>query len=61
MSHENNSEIVDLHKKIENIEEQMKQLIKINNKIEYELSKIMPFLISFASNTSDDLHHIKYK
>jgi len=36
-------------------------LIKINNKIEYELSKIMPFLISFASNTSDDLHHIKYK
>ena len=55
------SEIVNLHKKIENIEEQMKQLVETNNKIQYELSKIMPFLISFASDTSYELHHIKYK
>jgi hypothetical protein len=68
MSHniilENNSlksEIVNLHKKIENIEEQMKQLVETNNKIQYELSQIMPFLVSFASDTSHELHHIKYK
>ena len=68
MSHniilENNSlksEIVNLHKKIENIEEQMKQLVETNKKIQYELSQIMPFLVSFASDTSHELHHIKYK
>lgn len=68
MSHniilENNSlksEIVNLHKKIENIEEQMKQLVETNKKIQYELSQIMPFLISFASDTSHELHYIKYK
>jgi len=61
---ENNSlksEIVILHKKIENIEEQMKQLVETNKKIQYELSQIMPFLISFASDTSHELHYIKYK
>ena len=71
MSHDNNniilennslkSEIVNLHKKIENIEEQMKQLVETNKKIQYELSQIMPFLISFASDTSHELHYIKYK
>ena len=71
MSHDNNniilennslkSEIVNLHKKIENIEEQMNQLVETNKKIHSELSKIMPFLISFASDTSYELHHIKYK
>jgi len=61
---ENNSlksEIVNLHQKIENIEEQMKQLVETNKKIQYELSQIMPFLISFASDTSHELHYIKYK
>jgi regulator of replication initiation timing len=61
---ENNSlksEIVNLHKKIINIEDQMKQIIEMNNNMTYELSKIMPYLKSFASDVSHDLHHIKYK
>lgn len=61
---ENNSlksEIVNLHKKIDNIEEQMKHLYETNKKMEHELSRIMPFLISFADNITHELHHIKYK
>ena len=61
---ENNSlksEIVNLHKKIISIEDQMKQIIEMNNNMTYELSKIMPYLKSFASDVSDDLHYIRYK
>jgi hypothetical protein len=71
MSHNNNNiilennslktEIVNLHKKIDNIDEQMKQLVKTNNKIENELSRIMQFLISFASDTSYEFNYIRYK
>ena len=38
------SEIVNLHKKIINIEDQMKQINETNNKMAYELSQIMPYL-----------------
>jgi hypothetical protein len=55
------SEIVNLHKKIISIEDQMKQINETNNKMAYELSQIMPYLKSFASDVSHDLHHIKYK
>lgn len=61
---ENNSlksEIVNLHQKIENIEEQMKQMVETNKKIQNELSQMMQFLVSFASDTSHELHYIKYK
>lgn len=39
----------------------MKQIIEMNNNMAYELSKIMPYLKSFASDVSDDLHYIRYK
>ena len=55
------SEIVNLHKKIINIEDQMKQIIEMNNNMTYELSKIMPYLKSFASDVRYDLHYIRYK
>ena len=55
------SEIVNLHKKIISIEDQMKQINETNNKMAYELSQIMPYLKSFASDVSDDLHYIRYK
>ena len=55
------SEIVNLHKKIISIEDQMKQINETNNNMEYELSQIMPYLKSFASDVSDDLHYIRYK
>jgi len=55
------SEIVNLHKKIISIEDQMKQINETNNKMAYELSQIMPYLKSFACDVSDDLHYIRYK
>jgi hypothetical protein len=55
------SEIVNLHKKIISIEDQMKQINETNNNMAYELSQIMPYLKSFASDVSDDLHYIRYK
>ena len=61
---ENNSliiEIANLHKKMHGMEEDMKQLIEKNKKIENELSQMMSFLVSFAEDVKYDLHHIKYK
>ena len=61
---DNNSlknEIVTLNKEIRCIKEEMNKMIEINNKMAYELSQIMPYLKSFASDVSHDLHHIKYK
>ena len=55
------SEIVNLHKKIISIEDQMKQINETNNKMAYELSQIMPYLKSFASDVRYDLHYIRYK
>ena len=55
------SEIVNLHKKIISIEDQMKQINETNNKMAYELSQIMPYLKSFASDVSYDLQYIRYK
>ena len=39
----------------------MKQINETNNNMAYELSQIMPYLKSFASDVSDDLHYIRYK
>lgn len=61
---ENNSlksEIVNLHQKIVDIEDQMYQMVETNKKIQNELSKMMQFLVSFASDTSHELHYIKNK
>jgi uncharacterized protein YfcZ (UPF0381/DUF406 family) len=61
---DNNSltiEIASLHKKMHGMEEDMKQLIEKNKKIENELSQMMSFLVSFAEDVKYDLHHIKYK
>ena len=55
------SEIVNLHKKIISIEDQMKQINETNNKMAYELSRIMPYLKNFSEDVSHDLHYIKYK
>ena len=61
---DNNSlknEIVTLNKEIRGIKEEMNKMIEINNKMAYELSRIMPYLKTFAEDVSHDLHYIKYK
>ena len=58
---ETDIEIASLHKKMHSMEEDMKHLIEKNKKIEYELSQMMSFLVSFAEDVKYDLHHIKYK
>jgi predicted nuclease with TOPRIM domain len=61
---ENNSlkhEIMNLHTKMNSMEEQLQQITKTNTKLENELSKIMPYLTLFADNVSYQLHHIKNK
>ena len=58
---ETDIEIASLHKKMHSMEEDIKQLIEKNKKIEYELSRMMSFLVSFAEDVKYDLHHIKYK
>ena len=61
---DNNSlknEIVTLNKEIRGIKEEMNKMIEINNKMAYELSRIMPYLKNFSEDVSHDLHYIKYK
>ena len=64
MSQENNTlknEIVTLNKEIRGIKEEMNKMIETNNKMAYELSRIMPYLKNFYEDVSHDLHYIKYK
>ena len=61
---DNNSlknEIVTLNKEIRGIKEEMNKMIETNNKMAYELSRIMPYLKNFYQDVSHDLHYIKYK
>jgi regulator of replication initiation timing len=61
---DNNSlknEIVTLNKEIRGIKEEMNKMIEINNKMAYELARIMPYLKNFSEDVSHDLHYIKYK
>ena len=58
---ETDIEIASLHKKMHSMEEDMTHLIEKNKKIEYELSRMMSYLVSFAEDVKYDLHHIKYK
>lgn len=61
---DNNSlknEIVTLNKEIRGIKEEMNKMIETNNKMAYELSRIMPYLKNFSEDVSHDLHYIKYK
>jgi regulator of replication initiation timing len=61
---DNNSlknEIVTLNKEIRGIKEEMNKMIETNNKMAYELSRIMPYLKNFYEDVSHDLHYIKYK
>ena len=61
---DNNSlknEIVTLNKEIRGIKEEMNKMIETNNKMAYELSRIMPYLKNFSEDVSHDLHLIKYK
>jgi regulator of replication initiation timing len=55
------NEIVTLNKEIRGIKEEMNKMIETNNKMAYELSRIMPYLKNFSEDVSHDLHYIKYK
>lgn len=58
---EKDYQLVNINIKLLNMEDQMKKLIEQNNTMEKQLSCLMSYLVSFAVDVRDDLHHIKYK
>jgi len=58
---EKDYQLVNINIKLLNMEDQMKKLIEQNNNMEVQLSRLMSFLESFATDVSHELHHIKYK
>ena len=58
---EKDYQLVNINIKLLNMEDQMKKLIEQNNNIENQLSRLMSYLESFATDVSHDLHLIKYK
>ena len=61
MLSEKDSLVININLKLLNMEDQMKQLVEQNNNMETQLSRLMSYLVSFAVDVRDDLHHIKYK
>ena len=61
MLSEKDYQLVNINIKLLNMEDQMKKLIEQNNNIENQLSRLMSYLESFATDVSHDLHLIKYK
>ena len=61
MLSEKDSLVININIKLLNMEDQMKQLAEQNNNMEAQLSRLMSYLVSFAVDIRDDLHHIKYK
>ena len=61
MLSEKDSLVININIKLLNMEAQMKQLAEQNNNMEAQLSRLMSYLVSFAVDIRDDLHHIKYK
>lgn len=58
---EKDYQLVNINIKLLNMEDQMKKLIEQNNNMEVQLSRLMSYLESFATDVSHELHHIKYK
>jgi hypothetical protein len=61
MSSEKDILIINMNHKLMNMDDQMKKLIEQNDRMETQLSRLMSFLVSFAVDVREDLHHIKYK
>ena len=61
MLSEKDSLVIIINLKLLNMEDQMKHLVEQNNNMETQLSRLMSYLVSFALDVRDDLHHIKYK
>lgn len=61
MLSEKDYQLVNINIKLLNMEDQMKKLVEQNNNMESQLSRLMTYLESFATDVSHDLHLIKYK
>lgn len=61
MLSEKDYQLININSKLLNMEDQMKKLIEQNNTMEKQLSRLMSYLESFATDVSHDLHLIKYK
>ena len=61
MLSEKDYQLVNINIKLLNMEDQMKKLVEQNNNMENQLSRLMSYLESFATDVSHDLHLIKYK
>jgi predicted nuclease with TOPRIM domain len=61
MLSEKDYQLININSKLLNMEDQMKKLIEQNNTMEKQLSCLMSYLVSFAVDVRDDLHHIRYK
>jgi hypothetical protein len=61
MLSEKDYQLVNINIKLLNMEDQMKKLIEQNKNMEVQLSRLMSYLESFATDVSHDLHLIKYK
>ena len=61
MSSEKDILIINMNHKLMNIDDQIKKLVEQNHNIENQLSRLMTYLESFATDVSHDLHLIKYK
>jgi hypothetical protein len=61
MSSEKDILIINMNHKLMNMDDQMKKLVEQNDRMETQLSRLMSYLVSFAVDVREDLHHIKYK
>ena len=61
MLSEKDYQLININSKLLNMEDQMKKLVEQNNNMENQLSRLMSYLESFATDVSHELHHIKYK
>jgi len=61
MSSEKDILIINMNHKLMNMDDQMKKLVEQNDNMGTQLSHVMSYLVSFAVDVRQDLHHIKYK
>lgn len=61
MSSEKDILIINMNHKLMNIDDQIKKLVEQNDNMGTQLSHVMSYLVSFAVDVRQDLHHIKYK
>ena len=61
MSSEKDILIINMNHKLMNMDDQIKKLVEQNDNMGTQLSHVMSYLVSFAVDVRQDLHHIKYK